>query len=369
MKRLIRHQSQSGLTLIESAISITILGLMLAAVVNLYDAARQQNQPRTTEHKMKTIVKALSTYVETSGRLPCPANPAANDVSFGWEWNVTAAMAETDAGAPPAGFCNLNGAGSVTGIVPFQTLNLPPEIAIDGWGNYFTYAVSPIFTLDMDANPPDFSNPPSFTPGARPTEQRVLGAAGRNIMTSNDEAHARCRDGAWTSDQDNLNTVKARFCCAYDPNIGTYFDPATDIAIQLHTAAGVNISPQRVDVGDVANTNDDNYAPLGDVNRDTILQRTERTIESTENITAPAFVLVSHGPDGRGPFLANGTNNRNLVDATFVRQAENWDNDRIYFTGVSNLGVNVATYFDDMVLWMTQDGIMAANGTSSCQYP
>ena len=94
------------------------------------------------------------------------------------------------------------------------------------------------------------------------------------------------------------------------------------------------------------------------------------------NIAAPALVLISHGRNGSGAFLADGTRGRYLEGAPGNAEIENgagdaavaqaWD--RVFFIGPLNDGGGNA-HFDDIVLWRTQDGIMAETGTSSCVYP
>lgn len=341
-------KSEKGLTLIEAAIALAILGIMIGGLLSLYDRAQDQALYDRTHQNMKTIVSALSTYVETFGRLPCPADPARNDAAFGWEWNVTPAMATTASAAAPIGTCSV-AANEVTGIVPFQTLNLPPDAVLDGWGNYFTYAVSPVFTLDNDANVPNAAHTPD---------------------DNFDRVHERCRNHAWVDILDNINAVKARFCCAGQPDpgaapAGIYHAPATDLIIQDHTT-GLSVGPpQRFLTPPVAPTVEE-YEVMTQENDDA----NQRPIVSTNIITTPAFVLVSHGQNGFGAFLANNTANQLNITPAFANELENWDLDRTFFTGPANLNDGApATYFDDIVLWMTQDGIMAANGTSSCQYP
>ena len=84
-------------------------------------------------------------------------------------------------------------------------------------------------------------------------------------------------------------------------------------------------------------------------------------------IEAPALVLVSHGPNGKGAWLGNGTNNRATLPESGP-ELQNADGDQIFVDGPWNLKPGPA-YFDDIVRWMTQDGIMAAHGALSCSYP
>ena len=71
--------AQSGITLVEVAISVAIIGILMGGALELYQRARTQRQYETTYDNMDAIIQALSVYVETAGRLPCPADPAASD--------------------------------------------------------------------------------------------------------------------------------------------------------------------------------------------------------------------------------------------------------------------------------------------------
>ena len=79
---------QSGITLVEVAISVAIVGILMGGALELQQRARAQRQFESTYDNMDAIIQALSIYVETAGRLPCPADPAASGASFGWERGV-----------------------------------------------------------------------------------------------------------------------------------------------------------------------------------------------------------------------------------------------------------------------------------------
>ena len=67
---------QSGITLVEVAVSIAIVGILMAGALEMEQRARTQRQFESTYDNMDTIIQALSIYVETAGRLPCAADPA-----------------------------------------------------------------------------------------------------------------------------------------------------------------------------------------------------------------------------------------------------------------------------------------------------
>lgn len=334
------------MTLVEIAVALVVLGALTAGFLALSRIASRENELRTTTANMDAIIQALSVYAETAGRLPCPADPAAGDVTFGWEYGVTRDMLSVAAGHFPVGSCGSAGsfrdgpANPTEGILPFLSLGLPASTARDGWGHYFTYAVSPVFARGNDE------------------------AATR--MDSG-KVHARCRNPGWISSANgrrrNRNAVKARFCCM--DQLPPTYDADTDLIINF-TKGGAVLSPVRAPgLG----------ADYDTLERTTTVQvgNADVPVMSSSPVEAPAFVLVSHGPNGLGAYLGNDTTGR--APGAAGPELENADGDsgtplqrRTFVDGPWNLSPG-PEHFDDIVRWMTQDGILAAHGALSCQYP
>lgn len=361
-------RGESGLTLIELSIALIILGLITAAGINLYNQAETQRQTRLTYEHMDEIVNALSIYAETSGRIPCPGDPAVNNITFGWERGVALVDLNVGSGRFPVGACN---SANNEGIVPFLSLNLTDDIARDGWGRYFTYAVSPQFS--------------------RTNDQSHLPSNVINNAADIGTVHGRCRTEGWAArfDSHNISAVKARFCCADQSsaavnNNQTIFSDGTDLII-THTAAGEVLSPARSATGiasprvgiPVPNIGD-SYAFLTTTTLSTATGNTlPVAISSTQSpILTPAFVLVSHGKNGAGAYLGNNGAGRYNVAGESAKEAINADGSpgaaallrQTFIDGPINTAPGAA-YFDDIVRWMTQDSLIAAHGAISCQYP
>ena len=319
---------QQGITLVEVTIALAVIGILMGGALELNRRALKQQQIETTYDNMDQIVQALSVYVETAGRLPCPADPAATGIVYGWERGVTPADLQVDAGHFPAGHCD---AATREGLVPFMTLGLPARTALDGWGRYFTYAVSPVF--------------------ARRNDQT-------GDTADKGKVHGRCRHPGWVNPADhyNRNAVKARFCCA--DQLAPTFDVETDLII-LHTAGG-SLSPVRTPGTALAYDSLDKTAMIS------AGSTTVPSIDTTP-IEAPAFVLLSHGADGKGAWVGNGSAKR-LNPPEGGPELQNANNSQVFVDGPLNL-VPGPDHFDDIVRWMTQDGIIAAHGALSCQYP
>ena len=325
---------RSGMTLIEIAVAIIIVGVMLGAALQLYNQNRDQYAKKITEERMNHIVSALSKYAETNYRIPCPADPSIETARvavtptagrepwrFGHEWNATAGTATTR-----TGIGNCTAAAQQHGLIPFQTLGIPFEYAKDGWGNYFTYAVSPVFTQQTD-----------FADSVN--------------NDRNDQVHERCRTQGWILGNYPVNAPKARFCCVKRTSTGDGFGEVTDLRI-LSFDGGSGIMPQWPNQRDNFPTR---YGALNSIARSATVP--PRHVAPSGNIEAVAFVLMSHGRNGRCSWLGNDTANRKPCN---FPEMQNGNTDRAYYTGRT---------VDDIVVWMTQFGLMAYNGGSSCVLP
>lgn len=120
-----RCTRRGGFTLVEMAVVLVLIGIVMNLGLKMVTATLENAAYSETKAKMERIKLAFVAYLRTNGSLPCPDNSDNTVVATG------TAAASCNANAPE-GF----------GIVPFQTLGLPRESALDGWGNYFTYRVA-----------------------------------------------------------------------------------------------------------------------------------------------------------------------------------------------------------------------------------
>ncbi len=354
MKMMFQTKSR-GFTLIEIGIGLLVLGVITVSVMQIQKIAEARKATLETENRMGRVVQALADYVEVADRLPCPADPAASDATFGHERGVTLSML-TLANPRPMGRCDTT---NFEGIIPFQSLGLTYDQILDGWGRPFTYAVSPVFAQDNDLSDDNFDLDGD---GDRTEAQNW------HTPSTNDEdevmVHPRCRSLAWIINNDNIDTPKAFFCCAGAGQSPTSYRASDDLQIEALDPAGFVVSPTRVDQTDVSG----DYGVADNVYRETTSPYWPRV--PTTSVTAPAFVLISHGPNGLGSYLMNNTTQRYRMAFLSAEERKNADfnpstpaQNRTYVTGSRQ------DDFDDIVQWMTQDGIMAYNGVSSCVFP
>jgi prepilin-type N-terminal cleavage/methylation domain-containing protein len=367
-RRAKRFAHQHGLTLIELAIAITVIGIAMAGALTLYERGEDQRRVLLTYQHMDQITQALSIFAESSGRVPCPGDPSLTDQRFGWERGVALADLQVvpQYSRFPTGSCPT--VATDVGIVPFQTLDLTDAIARDGWGRYFTYGVSAQFTRSNDQSH-------SATLPSTLNTQVDLG-----------DIHGRCRSEGWAAlyDAHNISAIKARFCCADQGITGNVianelwntvaYNNTSDIVIK-HTSGAV-ISPLRDPTSYTTGTEGAAYNNLTSTVTATVGAKTlpAPMTSAVSKILAPAFALISYGPDGAGAYLGNGTSNLYNAPAQATLPLE-WQNanpvgatNLTFYDGPTNRASGT-TYYNDIMRWMTQDGLMAAHGALSCQYP
>lgn len=251
--------SQSGFTLIEMAVVVTIAATLIGMAISFAIPLIESSRRIETQQKIKIIKTALAEYAVQNNRVPCPSSPL-NDANYGFE--------NTSGG--PANIC-----GTTTGIIPFHTLGIPGTLAFDGWGNPFTYAISPDFA-------------------------QLTGFAQTSI-------HMKCRTREWyysngrpidiesappVIDVSPINPEKAGFCC-----VGNIVGNN----LQIIDQAGNNILPlnrSTMVAGDLA--------PATTPYQASILDPTVYPPRTTTPLGI-AYVLVSHGGDKLGAFnIATG---------------------------------------------------------------
>jgi prepilin-type N-terminal cleavage/methylation domain-containing protein len=129
----------NGYTIIEISIVLTIIALLTTSVYSLRGGKDDITKRRQTLQKMEIIEQAIAKYAAENGAIPCASN---NHVALTNTAAGTAACGGVDYSylvvATPTGYSGLTpwvvGSG-----VPFSTLGLPAEAALDGWGNRIEY--------------------------------------------------------------------------------------------------------------------------------------------------------------------------------------------------------------------------------------
>lgn len=223
----------------EEGFSLILVAILLVVAAIVATTALQQStrdtfwNPRVeTQQKLVRIEEAIELFKRQNGYFPCPAIPtlAQSSSSHG-----------TSNGSPCSGggtlTTSIGGETVRIGTVPYRTLQLQADAAVDGWGNKITYAVN----ADLTA--------------------------------------------------------------AYTGETGT---------IRIN-------------------------GPSGSVS------------------TNAAFVLISHGPDGRGSYRNFSGNIAVACTSSAGLDQENCDADGIFYTAPLNINPGNAAHYDDQNVWTTED--------------
>ena len=130
--------SNHAFTLVELAVVLLLAGLLAGALLSTKQAADTNDCYVQTKARLEVVRGAIERYAQSNDRFPMPArrNVGVEDPSYGREIN----------GSIPAEVAELDSVGgAIFGALPFATLSIPVENAMDCWGNKFTYAV----TIDL----------------------------------------------------------------------------------------------------------------------------------------------------------------------------------------------------------------------------
>ena len=126
---------QSGFTLVELAVVVVIIGIMATAGLAALNSQLASANISVTKKKQEAIKDALITYLGKNKRLPCPAIDNTGNES----------RIATNTPANCTGYF---------GLLPYAELGLSKSVALDGWDNFFSYAVSQQWTLTYSASTP-----------------------------------------------------------------------------------------------------------------------------------------------------------------------------------------------------------------------
>jgi prepilin-type N-terminal cleavage/methylation domain-containing protein len=170
-----------GFTLIEMAIVIVVIGLLLSGGLLAVGPVLNSSKTAQTNQKLDKIEQALTVYVIRYGCLPCPANGALGTVvgqSIG-DGGVYAAQCLANHGSAT---CAVPAAGN--SVVPWGTLGLSQEDAMDGWGNLISYVTTSALALnDNNTGAPSMvRNVNIYSAGA--LEVRDANPAGTTAITT-----------------------------------------------------------------------------------------------------------------------------------------------------------------------------------------
>ncbi len=113
-----------GFSLVEMAVVITLIGVLMTFGIKLASSFQDRAAFTATHNKQMLIKEALTSYLAQNGRLPCPASLVSPPTGL-------------ESPTPPTGACDV-----LPGFIPYDTLGMSRDSAVDGWGRLFTYEVT-----------------------------------------------------------------------------------------------------------------------------------------------------------------------------------------------------------------------------------
>lgn len=144
---------ERGFTLVELTVVVALIAIATTLGIRILSAQLEASAVASTRAKQQAIRDAVMNYFAKNQRLPCPDTEPGAGATGGWGGFTAASppdgVENREAGLPEACPAYANGPPSVapdtlasSGVVPFATLGLPRDVALDAWGNYFNYVVA-----------------------------------------------------------------------------------------------------------------------------------------------------------------------------------------------------------------------------------
>lgn len=128
-----------GFTLVETMVVLFVMALLTAMVTGIVRSVMSLQRSSLTGTRLELAEKALVGFVQTHGRLPCPADGALDETAN------TAGKERRDDPPGGTGDCLDN---EVRGVVPWRSLGLSETDINDGYGTRLTYRVAAGLTRD-----------------------------------------------------------------------------------------------------------------------------------------------------------------------------------------------------------------------------
>lgn len=348
-----RHQRIAGFTMLEMSVVLGIIALIAGAGINMAAGAIKAADRVTTQERLNTIKLALDSFGKTYGYLPCPADRNKTPRTAGFGIAVTSTPAHPCNDDPSDATKYEVKSGIAIGALPVRTLGLPDSYAGDAWGNKMSYAVTAVLTTD----------PTSYvkSDGAINVKYGVTTANVNFAQSTN-----RFKPSISVYD---CNSGVIRLTVSALKNYGSnnlangqivQFNGTSDGTTNVsgsYVVQNLSAGPKRFELANSTGCT----APTG-------------TVEWQESGgTGASYIVISHGPDGRGAYplsataipsnkVCNNSPTANSSPAPCTSNASTKCNDiencqtggaldATFFDTTYNDGATDTYYFDDYVVW------------------
>ncbi len=252
------------------AVVTLLFGIFLTMGLSAFKATQDASAVSQTQNKENAIKDALVSYIRRNNRLPCA------DIDFGAPDGIENRATAGD----PTTACASAPTNARFGILPYVTLGLARDAAVDGWGNFFSYHVSNAVTSNA-FNP---GTAVYTTPITDANSDWTLSANLRSGSTGELTVNTRNAAGAVVT----LTTSAVAVVVSHGPNgLGGYTVSGTRNTLPANTA------------DEYLNT----YAGAGT----TYVTRTQTTSDAATGGAFDDFVIYLSADDLLGPLFKDGT--------------------------------------------------------------
>jgi prepilin-type N-terminal cleavage/methylation domain-containing protein len=237
-----RGRLQAGFTLVEMAVVVIILSLIMTMGLSAAGSMLLNSQREVTRERMKAVRDAMVGYFAQNHRFPCP-DAGSNVGNTGRD-----GLEDRAVGGPnpdPASAC----VGAM-GTVPYVTLGLSRDQALDAWGNFISYRLTTAPAWHLSAT---FARPaPPAAPVCNPAGIVAPPLAGLGVFSSptvvqtNAAAwvlisHGRNGLGAWNTGPNN--TSRNDLPTGADELANTQLVPAAPAGYRAYPFSDVELNP------------------------------------------------------------------------------------------------------------------------------
>jgi type II secretory pathway pseudopilin PulG len=140
MECMRKRCNEAGFTLIQISILLTVAALVMVTMLPSSQLSLTANN--ASVKKMNAVLTALRQYQVANAILPCPADPtvATGNTSYGIAAANSGPATSCVGSTPSAAYADPTKHIAI-GMVPYKTLGLSSDYALDGYGRDVTYAV------------------------------------------------------------------------------------------------------------------------------------------------------------------------------------------------------------------------------------
>ncbi|HAU29201.1 MAG TPA: hypothetical protein DCW68_03715 [Rhodospirillaceae bacterium] len=337
-----QRRGRDGIVFLFAAGVVIAVGAMALLGRTALDQARQETSSRiVTSKDMLRIQDAMRLFVKRNQRLPCPADGAES------LYSDNGSTERWTAGYRKCTFAS--GHDMSYGTLPWRTLGLQPEDALDRWGRRISYraydgdgAGIGSLTYGEDISPTSIKRGMNFLACAKETLVRDPSQSPTSSFNTTMPPTSHCAQAAmtvYTNDLDNLDLSLPATDPSYDATgYGWLYNEFQRQELIVPQVGGhVIIGTDDLTSGTEAN----DYRPaLG---------------------TGTAYMLISHGENGRGAWQTSGGQNK-MPDSTDESENVNANTDYIDpgFRAIHTL--NGTQAFDDIVLTVSVENLAKEAG-------